>query len=92
MYTDLEKKVGGRRLKKIIKIQKKKNQLCALTIYDHFLTISCSQFKVGSAASCISNSLLSVFIYNSSYLQIAGGTAASTLAPNPWSDVLQYTI
>lgn len=55
----------------------------------HFLRVD---LKQGWAASWISYSLLSVFIYNSTYLQITGGTSALTLAPNPRSDVLQYTI
>lgn len=62
---------------------KRRNQACALTIHDRFLTISRSQFIPGCTASCISNKLLGVFIYNSSYLQMTGGTAAPTLAPNP---------
>lgn len=43
--------------------------------------------KRGWAASWISYSLLSVFIYNSTYLQTTGETSAPTLAPNLRSDV-----
>lgn len=66
---------------------------CTLTLFDCFCTIFLRvDLKRGWAASWISYSLLSVFIYNSTYLQITGGTSAPTLAPNLRSDVLQYTI
>lgn len=65
----------------------------ALTVFDCFLHYFLRvDLKQGWAASWISYSLLSVFIYNSTYLQITGGTSAPTLAPNLRSDVLQYTI
>lgn len=66
---------------------------CTLTVFDCFCTIFLRvDLKRGWAASWISYSLLSVFIYNSTYLQITGETSAPTLAPNLRSDVLQYTI
>lgn len=67
---------------------KKKKIKCALTVFDCFCTIFLRvDLKQGWAASWISYSLLSVFIYNPTYLQITGGTSAPTLAPNLRSDV-----